>query len=222
MADDNGVTTDIKKAKFLIVEEKIDDTSFKRLDYYFAGPMISMAIYRDKDLKIRNGKYAGYHADGYIATTGYYFDNKKDSSWYVYDDTGKATIGYKYHLDSLLSTTDMDSLEKAKRDIKEDTTGEIEAFYKGGTRKIYSIISSKFKIPERTVALEKFGTVKVSFVISTSGRAVDIAVLQSVEFAFDEEAMRVVSFLQDWVPASIRGKKLNAYRIQPITFQNPR
>ena len=46
----------------------------------------------------------------------------------------------------------------------------------------------------------------------------DIQIAKSVEFAFDEESLRVVSLLKDWTPASQKGKKVNAYRIQPITI----
>ncbi|HSV09647.1 MAG TPA: energy transducer TonB, partial [Hanamia sp.] len=138
--------------------------------------------------------------------------------WYLYDDTAKVITKYTFHLDTLLSTIDMDSLGKANVKIKQDTTGEVEASYKGGNGKIRSFISSNFKLPQRTISLHKDGTVKIRFVIDTEGEVIEIAVLQSVEFAFDEEAMRVISLMKKWNPASDKGKKVKAYRIQPITI----
>jgi TonB family protein len=218
MADENGITDNEKAAKFLIVEKQMNDSTFERIDYYFAGPMIRMASFKDKGLKILNGFYADYHDNGYLATTGQYVNNKKDGNWFAYDDTSKVITKYFFHLDSLISTVDMDSLDKANKLIKHDTTGEIEARYKGGPGRIRSIISSNFKVPDRTASLINEGTVKIRFIVDTAGKQSDIYVAKSVEFAFDEEALRVVALLNNWVPASQKGKKVNAYRIQPITI----
>jgi len=218
MTDDNGITNNQQKAKFLVVEKQINDSAFEKLEYNFSGPMINRGTFKDKALTILNGEYADYHINGYLATTGHYNNNKKDGLWYIYDDTAKAITEYKFHLDSLLSKIDMDSMTKANEKIKHDTTGETEASYKGGNGKIRSLISYNFKMPQRTISLHKDGTVKIRFVIDTAGDVKEIAVLQSVEFAFDEEAMRVISLMKKWNPASDKGKKVRAYRIQPITI----
>lgn len=218
MADENGVTNNQGKAKFLVVEKEINDSTFERLDYNFIGPMISRATFQDKDLKILNGDYADYHPNGYLATTGNYLNNKKDGAWYVYNDTAKAITKYEFHLDSLLSTIDLDSLAKENEKIKRDTTGEVEASYIGGNKKIREIITSHFKVPERTASINKGGTVNVRFIVDTTGKPTNIQILHSVEFAFDEEAMRTVSYINKWIPASVKGRKVKAYRIQPITI----
>ncbi len=109
-------------------------------------------------------------------------------------------------------------MDRENKKIKRDTTGEIEATYKGGLKKISGIISSNFKVPDRTSNLTKGGTVNVRFIVDKNGKEQDIEILHSVEFAFDEEAMRVVSLLKNWIPASDKGRKVNAYRIQPITI----
>jgi len=217
MTDENGITNRQDKAKFLVVEKQINDTAFEKLEYNFAGPMINRATFKDKALTILNGDYADYHENGYLATTGRYSNNKKDGVWYIYNDTSKAITELKFHLDSLVSKIDMDSMAKVNERIKRDTTGEVEASYPGGIGKVRSLISSKFNLPQRTISLRKGGTVKIRFLIDTTGDVKGISVLQSVEFAFDEEAMRVISLMKKWNPASEKGKKVIAYRIQPIT-----
>ncbi len=217
LADDNGVTKDEEKAKYLVVEKEVNDSAFERLDYHFAGPLMSRATFRNKDLTELNGPYADYHANGYMKTYGQYANNKKEGTWYTYDDTAKAIKELIFHLDTLLSQLDIDSLDRENKKIKRDTTGEIEATYRGGLKKISKIISSNFNVPERTTNLTKGGTVNVRFVIDKNGEEREIEILHSVEFAFDEEAMRVVALLKNWIPASDKGKKVNAYRIQPIT-----
>ncbi len=218
MADENGVTKDESKAKYLIVEKESNDSAFERLDYNFAGPLIRQATFRNKNLTVLNGIYAEYNSNGYLATYGQYVDDKKDGTWYLYNDTSKAITEVKFHLDTTLSTINLDSLAKAKEKIKIDTTGEIEAVYKGGTKRIREIITSNIKVPDRTESLTKGGTVNVRFIVDINGKPKDIEILHSVEFAFDEEAMRVVALLKNWIPASDKGRKVNAYRIQPITL----
>lgn len=218
MTDENAITNDVKKAKFLIVEKQINDSDFEKLEYYFTGCLITRASFRDKELKLLNGEYADYHPNGYLATSGQYINNKKDGIWYLYDDTSKAITKYVFHLDSLLATIDLDSLDKENNKIKKDTTDQIEAVYKGGNAKLPHIITSNFRVPDRTLSINKGGTVNVRFIIDPNGKPTNITVLHSVEFAFDEEAMRVISLMDKWIPASDKGRKVNAYRIQPITI----
>lgn len=218
MTDGEAVTNNQSKAKFLVVLEQVNDTTFEKLDYNFAGPMISSATFRDRSFKTLNGDYADYNAEGNLATSGQYVNNKKDGTWYLYNDTLKAVTQYVFHLDSLINTIDLDSLDKENKKIKRDTTGEVEAVYKGGSQKFQKEIASNFKVPDRTASLKKGGTVKIKFIIDITGKPTNIAVLHSVEFAFDREAMRVIGLLDNWIPASDKGRKVNAYRLQPITI----
>ncbi|MEP6949630.1 MAG: energy transducer TonB [Ginsengibacter sp.] len=217
MADDKGLTANQKKAKYLIIVKQYGDTAWERLDYNFSGPMITRSTFLDSNLTVLHGKYAEYRSTGYLSSDGQYYKNRKDGRWLVYDDTSLAVLEYKYHLDTLLSVTDLDSLSKEKKKLKEDTTGQVEARYIGGINNISKIIQSNLKVPDRLAALTKGGTDRIRFVIDTTGKPVDAEVLRSVEFTFDEESKRVILLLKDWVPASDKGVKLKAYRIQPIT-----
>ena len=217
MADNKGVTDNQKKAKYLIIVKQYGDTAYERLDYNFSGPMITRRTFLDSNLTVLQGKYAEYRSTGYLSSDGEYYKNRKNAKWLVYDDTSHAVLEYKYRLDTLLSVTNLDSLEKEKKKIKEDTTGQVEATYLGGVKNISKIIQSNLAIPDRMAALTKGGTARIRFVIDTTGKPVDIEVLKSVEFTFDEESKRVVLLLKDWIPASDKGVKLKAYRIQPIT-----
>lgn len=217
MADANGITKNPKKAKYLIIVKKYDDRSFERLDYNFSVPLITIRTYKDSNLSTLNGRYMEYSSTGYLSSDGQYSQNKKDGDWFVYNDTSHAIAKYKYHLDSLLSVINLDSLDEEKKKIKEDTTDQIEATYAGGVKKISQIITSNIKVPDRMATLTKGGTDMIRFVIDTNGKPINIEVLKSIEFTFDEESKRVVSLLIDWIPASDKGVKLKAYRIQPIT-----
>jgi TonB family protein len=219
MLDGKGNRTEnTKKAKYLLVLKKINDTAFEKLDYHFAGPMRTKITYKDSLLTMLNGTYADFSKAGYIASEGNYFNNKKEGSWYVYDDTAHAAFEYKYYHDSLISIINLDSLSNEKKKIKEDTTGQVEAEYKGGHRNYMKLIQANLSIPDRTADLTNGGTVRVRFVIGTDGKPQDIKIAKSVEFAFDEESMRVIALGTEWIPAVDKGKKVKAYREQPVTI----
>lgn len=218
-ANEKGIVTDVKQAKYLIVVNTYQDTAFERLDYNFAGPLVSRKMYSDNQLTMLHGRCATYSPSGYLSKDGQYFQNKKEGAWYLYDDTSRAVKELKYHLDTLLSVTDLDSLykEKQKLNVKEDTTGEVEATYKDGPNGIVKIISKNFNVPERTISLSKGGTAKIRFIIDSTGKIINREIFKSVEFAFDAECLRVISLLKKWSPANYKGKLVKAYRIQPIT-----
>ena len=67
----------------------------------------------------------------------------------------------------------------------------------------------------------KGGTVSVGFIVDTLGKCTDIHVIKLIEFVLDEEVKRIIYFSPPWIPAEQAGKKVKAYRIQPITFAKP-
>ncbi len=218
LVGDKGITEDVKKAKSLIVVKSYGDTAIQRLEYNVTGPLKSRLTYRDRTMEVLHGNYATFFKTGITSTQGNYVDNRKDGKWYVYNEKAKAVTEYNYHLDTLLSVLNWDSLELAKKKIITDTTGEQEASYKDGEKKFQEYIYANLKIPDRTQALEAGGTVKVRFMINTSGKVVNVYIWRSVEFAFDEEVIRLVSSAGDWIPAVQRGRKVNAYREQPVSI----
>jgi TonB family C-terminal domain len=218
MVGDNGITEDIAQAKYLIVIKTSSDTAFERLEYHFTGPMMRFLTYKDSLLKILNGPYKLFFPSGYVSTKGAYLNNKKDGSWYTYSNSGKPLMEYKYHLDTLLAALDIDSLEAERKKIKVDTSGEHEAEYAGGQKSYTNYINKNLIIPERTQILEAGGTVRVRFIIDKKGNVTNVHIWKSVEFAFDEEVIRIVSSAKGWKPAIQQGRNVDSYREQPVTI----
>ncbi|HET9824550.1 MAG TPA: energy transducer TonB, partial [Chitinophagaceae bacterium] len=79
-------------------------------------------------------------------------------------------------------------------------------------------IQKNLRVPERATSLNVNGTVMISFVVNTSGKIEDARIVRSVEYSADQEALRVVTSSPDWIPAEENGRKVKAYRIQPITI----
>lgn len=71
--------------------------------------------YKDPLIKTLEGPYSTFSPSGKISTDGNYHDNKKDGSWYFYNDSAKAFVEHQYHLDTLKAVIDLDSLELEKK-----------------------------------------------------------------------------------------------------------
>ena len=58
----------------------------------------------------------------------------------------------------------------------------------------------------------------VKFIVCTDGTICDVKVVNNVLPSIKKEAERVIKKSGNWVPAQQEGRKVKAYRQQPITF----
>ena len=78
-------------------------------------------------------------------------------------------------------------------------------------------ISRKVKIPKGETEVRE--TVIVKFIVSKNGSISGVSVEnEECNKLFKAEAIRVIISSPNWVPAQQNGRKVNAYRRQPITF----
>lgn len=61
-------------------------------------------------------------------------------------------------------------------------------------------------------------TVIIKFAINTDGTVVDLAAETSLGFGMEAEALRVMQKCPNWIPANQYGRRVKAFRRQPITF----
>jgi periplasmic protein TonB len=212
----------IETAKYLAVVEKLNDTAFQWKNYNFTGSLINIETYRDESATIPNGLLAYYRTDGQIDSAGYALNGKKDSTWYFYDDTVAIWMKKDYKNGVLVNTTDFN--EKRKEDAKAGIKppdlepGEIEADFNGGIKAWIKYLENNYQFPDRALQLGKKGQVKIGFAVDITGKPIDLRILKSVEFSLDKEALRLIEQSPRWKPAVQKGKKVKAFRIQPITF----
>lgn len=94
---------------------------------------------------------------------------------------------------------------------------EIEASFKGDWRKflernLSGQVASDNGAPEGTY------TVIIQFIVDKEGNISDVRPMTKHGYGMEEEAMRVIKKAPAWVPAEQNGRKVKAYRKQPITF----
>jgi periplasmic protein TonB len=70
--------------------------------------------------------------------------------------------------------------------------------------------------PARQEAIQ--GTVYLTFVINSDGSVDNARVLRGVHWSLDEEALRVIRAMPEWIPGEQRGKPVNVQFTMPIKF----
>lgn len=117
-----------------------------------------------------------------------------------------------------------------------DTVGiftkvEIEAGYPGGISSWKKYLETNFRIDSVADLVWKGMTNKqkrktavyqqtaiVQFIVCKDGSVCEIKTINNVHPAIQAEAERLIAESNKWEPATVDGRKVKAYRRQPITF----
>jgi len=92
--------------------------------------------------------------------------------------------------------------------------------FPGGEKAVISFLSQTIQYPEKAQKKNEQGKVIVQFVISKTGKVENAKVLKGVSPSLDDEALRVIGLLPDWIPGEQNGEKVAVYRIIPIMFKH--
>jgi TonB family protein len=97
---------------------------------------------------------------------------------------------------------------------------EVAPFYKGGQTAITDYITNSIEYPQDAIDNSAEGTVNVQFGIDEKG---DIAYVKTIGnkigHGLEEEAIRVINRMPNWIPGTIKGKNVKTWMIMPITFR---
>lgn len=91
--------------------------------------------------------------------------------------------------------------------------------FPGGQGSLKRFIASKSVYPGSALQNKIEGTVIVGFVIDKYGRLRSPKILKSLYPACDEEALRVVRLIPDWIPAKNQGRNVSINFSMPIEFK---
>ncbi|MFT3908908.1 MAG: TonB family protein [Ferruginibacter sp.] len=179
-------------------------------------PVISVQTFSDASLTVLQGFNLMYDTKGRLTLAGYYTNNQKDRTWYYYNDTFKVIKKEIYAAGDLLETIDPDMIPNSP-DIGL-LPDEKDAAFKGGQAAWIKFLMRNLN-PDAGAKSVKGGQVLVAFTLNKNGHPCDIYLRKSVELVLDEEALRVMYKMPDWEPAMQNGRLVNAYRVQPVTFE---
>lgn len=90
--------------------------------------------------------------------------------------------------------------------------------YPEGMEALMVFLESEIKYPKKAIKKEVEGKVYVSFVVETDGSINQAKVLRGIGEGCDEEALRVVNKMPNWIPGENKGEKVRVKFTLPISF----
>lgn len=102
------------------------------------------------------------------------------------------------------------------------TVVQTQPQFPGGEDSLMSFLQKNLRYPEEARLAWIQGRVFVGFEVDHTGKIKDARVLSGVNAQLDEEALRAVHLMPDWVPGNIGGTNVDVQYILPIEFVLPK
>ena len=98
------------------------------------------------------------------------------------------------------------------------TVVEKQPSFPGGQDGYRKFLIENIKYPEDAIKKSVTGTVFITFVVEKDGAVTHVKVLRGIGSGCDEEALRVVKMMPNWVPGEDKGKPVAVQYNLPIKF----
>jgi TonB family protein len=99
------------------------------------------------------------------------------------------------------------------------TIVEKTAEYKGGMEALYKKVGKTLRYPADARRYGIEGKVFVEFVIEKTGSVRDVRVIKGLGGGLNEESVRVIETMTNWIPAKVKGKSVQQRMVLPIAFK---
>ncbi|MDD2636780.1 MAG: TonB family protein [Bacteroidales bacterium] len=93
--------------------------------------------------------------------------------------------------------------------------------FHNGDSALMTYIANNFEYPEGVKELNLSGKIYVKFTITELGKVSNVQVVKGIYPALDNEAIRVVKNMPDWIPAKQNGKPVAVNYVLPIKITHP-
>jgi TonB family protein len=98
---------------------------------------------------------------------------------------------------------------------------EVMPEYPGGTQAMIEFISANFVYPDSAKKNNIQGRVLIKFIVDKDGSISDVKTLlpkdRHIGYGLEEEAIRVISAMPNWIPGTQRGKAVRVQYILPVS-----
>ena len=91
--------------------------------------------------------------------------------------------------------------------------------FPGGDAELMKYLSSHINYPPMAMENNIQGRVIVQFVVTKTGKVGEVKVVRGVDRDLDNEAVRVVKSLPDFIPGRMNGQAVNVWYTLPVTFK---
>jgi TonB family protein len=90
--------------------------------------------------------------------------------------------------------------------------------YPGGYEKMMEYLRANVRYPKQAADNKVEGVVFVQFVVDETGKILDPGVIRGVEKSLDDEAIRVVQAMPNWIPGKEEGVNVKVRFVLPLKF----
>jgi len=91
--------------------------------------------------------------------------------------------------------------------------------FTGGEHAMFKYLRENIKYPDSAKETGIQGKVYVTFIVKETGKVDDAWIKRGIGGGCDEEALRVVKSMPDWIPGEYQNKPVNVQLILPIEFK---
>lgn len=113
-------------------------------------------------------------------------------------------------------THSRDSLKNLKHDAIYSIVEQMPDF-PGGQEKLNKFLL-QIKYPRAARKKGVSGKVYVTFVVNSDGKIKNVKILRGLGYGLDEEVLRVVNKMPDWIPGKQNGKEVSVQFNLPVNF----
>lgn len=161
-----------------------------------------------------------YYKDNKVTLEIEYIDSLKNFRWKKYEED--TLSGISIYNDSLKEREFIDDYgNKLNEDERKGISSnyEVMCYYPGGITKLYEYLKNSIKQPEiKKGKTQPSGTSYVGFKIDKKGNVTDVKLVKGFSKPHDDEAIRVISSMPRWNPATQRGYPVIINQTIPIKW----
>ncbi|NNC95238.1 MAG: TonB family protein [Chitinophagales bacterium] len=91
--------------------------------------------------------------------------------------------------------------------------------FPGGDKKLLEFLSENIKYPRQALEMDIEGRVYIGFVVAPDGSIQNPEIIRGIGGGCDEEALKVVNEMPDWIPGQQAGRFVPVRYVLPVNFQ---
>ena len=123
------------------------------------------------------------------------------------------------HITTNGAASEVKKTPKSNSDLEVQLQAQEMPRFPGGEAELMRYVAMNIKYPQEAMKAGKEGRVVVRFVVSADGKVTDPQIVRSVDKQLDDEALRVISSLPDFIPGKIDGKPVSVWYTMPVVFK---
>lgn len=166
----------------------------------------------------RTGNFTFYTPDGRPYASAYYNNNYPFRAWSIFDGEGQVinTLNYSSALQFLKTNGNIDLGDDLVTSLKK-TPG----YRKKDIEKWRSFLKENIVYPPYSLINSEQGRVLCQFVIDTSGKLINLKIIEGVNEDLDLEVIRILSLTPQWKALKVKGNPVNVLYTLPVIFKLP-